>query len=240
MKFCRIHEIVGSPPSEETVAAFRVFPTTVVSDQLDRDGAVHGVRRITRADLGILAGRVVSVRVPPGDNLGIYVAVEHAQPGDVLVVDAGGSLERAVMGELFYRHMVTRGLGGIVIDGVIRDSAEIAAGPMHVFARGASHLGPGKRGPGDVHAAVTLGGTVVRTNDIVVGDADGIAIIPNARIAATLVGAQALLEREVQLLERAASGNMDLTWLHEEVTQVGVPALTPGPVLGGPARAERR
>jgi regulator of RNase E activity RraA len=111
---------------------------------------------------------------------------------------------------------------------------------MHVFARGASHLGPGKRGPGDVHAAVTLGGTVVRTNDIVVGDADGIAIIPNARIAATLVGAQALLEREVQLLERAASGNMDLTWLHEEVTQVGVPALAPGPVLGGPAGAERR
>lgn len=240
MKFCRIHETVGTPPSEATVAAFRVFPTTVVSDQLDRDGAVHGVHRITHPDLGILAGRVVSVRVPPGDNLGIYVAVEHAQPGDVLVVDAGGSLERAVMGELFYRHMVARGLGGIVIDGVIRDSAEIAAGPMHVFARGASHLGPGKRGPGDVHAAVALGGTVVRTNDIVVGDADGIAVVPNARIAATLVGAQALLEREVELLERAVAGDMDLTWLREEVAQVGFPTQAPGPGVGGPARGGRR
>lgn len=232
MTFCRIHDIVGAAPSVATVAAFRLFPTTVVSDQLDHDGAVHGVRRITSADLGILAGRVVSVRVPPGDNLGIYVAVEHAQPGDVLVVDAGGSLERAVMGELFYRHMVTRGLGGIVIDGVIRDLAEISAGPMHVFARGASHLGPGKRGPGDVHAAVTVGGTVVRTNDIVVGDADGVAIVPNARIAATLVGAQALLEREVVLLDRAGAGLMDLTWLLEEVTQVKVPAQVPGQVEG--------
>jgi len=221
VRTCRIHPRPRSGPSPDVVAAFRTFPTTVVSDQLDRLNAAHGIHRITDAAHGIMAGPAISVRVPPGDNLGIYVAAEHAAPGDILVVDAGGGTGRAVMGEIFYRHLAARGLGGIVIDGMVRDVEAIREGPMPVFARGAIHLGPTRNGPGDVHDAVCVGGAVVRTGDIVVGDDDGVAVVPAARIAETLTGAQALLEREVELIERARTGRMDLTWLRD-VEQIPV------------------
>jgi regulator of RNase E activity RraA len=203
------------------VAAFRTFPTTVVSDQLDRLNAAHGIHRISDGSLGILAGPVVSVRVPPGDNLGIYVAAEHAEPGDILVVDAGGETRRAVMGEIFYRHLASRGIGGIVIDGVVRDVEALRDGPMAVFARGAIHLGPTRNGPGDVHDAACVGGAIVRTGDIVVGDDDGVVVVPNHRIAETLRGAKDLLEREAELIERARTGRMDLAWLRD-VEQIPV------------------
>jgi regulator of RNase E activity RraA len=222
IKICRIHPQQGTPPSEEVVAEFRRFPSTVVSDQLDRHGAAFGIHRITRAELGFMAGRAISVKVPPGDNMGIYMAIEHAQPGDVVVVDGGGALNRALMGEIFYNHMISRGIGGIVIDGCLRDAGEIAKGPMHVYARGVTHLGPGREGPADVHGPVSIGGAIVRTNDIIVGDADGVAVVPNARIQATLEGARALMKREPGLIATAAAGQMDLTWLHEGVQQIQV------------------
>jgi regulator of RNase E activity RraA len=104
---------------------------------------------------------------------------------------------------------------------MVRDIEAIREGPMPVFARGAIHLGPTRNGPGDVHDAVCVGGAVVRTGDIVVGDDDGVAVVPRARIAETLTGAQALLAREVDLIERARTGRMDLSWL-DDVEQVPV------------------
>lgn len=222
MKLCRIHRPQGDAPGSDVIAEFKRFPSTVVSDQLDRQGAAFGIHRITSPGLGIMAGRAITVRIPPGDNLGIYVAIEHAQPGDILVVDGGGAMNRAVMGEIFYRHMVSRGIGGIVIDGCLRDAGEIAEGPMHVFARGVTHLGPSRQGPADINCSVSVGGAPVRTNDIVVGDADGVAIVPNSRVASTLEGARALMDREPVLIAAAAAGEMDLGWLREGVRQIEV------------------
>jgi regulator of RNase E activity RraA len=211
---CRIFP-PSARPSPEALAQLRKMPTTIVSDQLDRLGVVRGIVRMTGEDLGVLAGAAFTVRTRPGDNLVVYKAVELAEPGDVLVVEAGGLEDRAVIGEIFYRHMVAKGIGGVVIDGMIRDATEIAAGPVPVFARGATHPGPYKTGPGELRGPVSVGGTIVRNGDAIVGDGDGIAVVPLERVQEVVEGGLALLAKEEKALAQADAGELDVSWVDD-------------------------
>ncbi len=100
---------------------------------------------------GVLAGPAVTVKTRPGDNLMIHKALDLAEPGDVVVVDGGGDLTNALIGELMIAHAIQRQLAGIVIYGAIRDAAAIRAGSFPVFATGIHHRGPYKDGPGEVN-----------------------------------------------------------------------------------------
>lgn len=222
MNRCRIHPATEPPPAE-VLDQVRKLPSTIVSDQLERSGFVSGVRQLTENRLGIMAGPALTVRTRPGDNLVIYKAIELASEGDILVVDAGGATDRAVMGEIVCRHAAAKGIGGLVIDGVIRDVAEISAGDLPVFARGASHLGPFKNGPGEIRGVVSVGGTVVRNGDLVVGDADGVAVLPVERVEEAIKGGLAALAREDGALAQAAAGELDTSWIDDslEIEWVG-------------------
>ena len=214
MNRCRIYPATQPPPAE-LVTHLRTMPTTVVSDQLERCGNVKGVYQITSADLGFLAGPALTVRTRPGDNLAIYKAIEIASAGDVLVVDAGGAMDRAVVGEIVYRHAATRGIAGFVIDGLIRDGADIAKGRLPVFAKGFTHAGPYKSGPGEIRGPITVGGAVVHNGDIVVGDTDGVAVVPIARAQEVVAGGLKLLAREQEALAQADAGELDVSWLDD-------------------------
>jgi regulator of RNase E activity RraA len=104
-----------------------------------------------------------------------------AQPGDIIVVDGGGALDAALIGDIMTSYAVSRQVGGFVIEGAVRDTEELAARDLPVYARGISPRGPTREGPGEINVAVSIDGTVVQPGDIVVGDADGLVFVPPAQ-----------------------------------------------------------
>lgn len=124
-----------------------------------------------------LLGPAFTIRVPEGDNLMLHKTMDLAEPGDIIVIDAGGATQRAILGELMLTYCKIRGIGGILLDGCIRDAEAIAEMDIAVYAKGVTPNGPYKNGPGEINVPVVIGGKVVNPGDIIVGDADGIIII---------------------------------------------------------------
>ncbi len=148
------------------VAKFKALPLANVSDVMSRMSA-GGPRLRPMHGKGALAGPALTVKTRPGDNLMVHKAFDLAEPGDVIVVDAGGDLTSAIIGELMVAHARKRGVAGCVIDGAIRDSAAIGAGDFPVFAAGVTHRGPYKDGPGEINVAIAIGGMVIEPGDLV-------------------------------------------------------------------------
>lgn len=153
-----------------------------------------------------LAGRAVTVDVVPGDNLGIQRAAELAEPGDVLVIDAKGYVEAGTWGDVLTTYAQARGLGGLVIDGSVRDSRAIIALGFPAFSRGISIKGTRKTDLGRVNIPVVCGGVTVRPGDIVVGDADGVVVLEQERVAEVLELAQAREDKEQRFKDAFAAG----------------------------------
>ena len=187
-------------PDPELVESLRGIPTTIVSDCLgSRAGGVglepfHGDPALT------LCGVALTVRVRPGDNLMIHKALTLAVPGDVLVVDGSGEVETALVGGLMRLAALARGVAGFVVDGAIRDVGEWAEGELPVFARGHSHVRPGKDGPGEINVPIACAGLAVAPGDVVLGDADGVVVVTPGRLPRLLeeVRAKLALEEEQQ------------------------------------------
>lgn len=215
-------------PPADLVARLAAFPPAILSDVTGRRGAMHGtIRRLTPGLT--LCGPALTIEARPGDNLLIHAALAFAQPGDVLVVDGRGDLSCAIAGGLMGRQSKLQGLAGWVMDGAVRDVDELAEIGLPVFARGACPGGPDKEGPGRVGVPVTCGGQVVEPGDIVVGDGDGVAVIPRAiaeeaaRLAATKVA------QENQRREEMEAGRMVPDWLMPMLRKFG--ALKEGETL---------
>lgn len=168
-----------------------------------------------------LCGPALTVRTAPGDHLMVQKALDLARPGDVIVVDACGVLETAMIGELMTRYAASRGIAGFVIDGAIRDADDIAAREMPVYARGISPRGPARFGPGEINVAVAVAGMVVHPGDILCGDADGLVAVPVADAPAVLAAAQALKAKELLTLNAIAGGVLDRSWIDETLRARG-------------------
>ena len=153
------------------------------------------------------------MRTRPGDNLMVHKAIDIASPRDVIVVDAGGELAQAIIGEIMTTLAMTRGVAGFVIDGAVRDSGAIAAEDFPVYAAGVTHRGPYKDGPGEINVPVSVGGMVVHPGDIIVGDEDGVVAVPLAEAEALLKVCAATRRREDATLSEIRAGSVDRTWV---------------------------
>jgi regulator of RNase E activity RraA len=219
MSTCRLHP-PGPKPDPALLEQCRELPTSILSDSMDRVGGVRGVHWVPGGRWPRVAGPALTVRTRPGDNLVVHRALDLAEPGDVLVVDGGGFLERAILGEIMGRYAAARGLAALVVDGAVRDAEGLAAGPVPVFALGINHLGPYKDGPGEVHGPVQVGGTVVRSGDVVVGDADGVVVLPYERVAEVVAVGQARLRDEEEQFAQIAAGTLDRSWVTRALAEV--------------------
>ena len=161
----------------------------------------------------VLAGTALPVRCTPGDNLALHLAIAAAGPGDVLVVDYGGSLDSGPFGEIMALACQMRGIAGLVIDGAVRDSAQIAALGFPVFARGLNIRGTVKQDRGMIGAPVTLGGVTVTAGDLVLADVDAILLLDAQDLAPALSVAQARAAREARMMERLRQGETTLSIL---------------------------
>ena len=176
--------------------------------------------RFNFMDPGMLArsglpvcGPAVTVLCRPADNLMVHKALQIAEPGDVVVVATGGNTTSAVFGGIMGEAAVARGLGGIVVDGAIRDVADLTRLRFPAFSRSVCPGGCDKDGPGEVNVPVSCGGTVVMPGDIVVGDRDGVAVVPRGEAEVVLGLVQQLLESEKTRKEEIAKG----VWIRPEI-----------------------
>jgi 4-hydroxy-4-methyl-2-oxoglutarate aldolase len=160
-----------------------------------------------------LAGAALPVRCLPGDNLALHLAISAAKPGDVLVVDYGGSVESGPFGEIMALACQMRGISGMVIDGAVRDSTQIAALGFPVFARGLNIRGTTKKDPGQIGEPVRIGGVKITAGDMVLADADAILVLAAEDLAPALAAGEARAAREEQMMERLRHGETTLSIL---------------------------
>ncbi len=191
-------------PEPVDEAIWRELPATVVSDCLDRAGAMDGRIRLLSGER--LLGPAFTVRTVAGDSAVTHRALRDAPAGHVLVLSAEGGLERAVWGAVLTEAALRCGLVGAVIDGVVRDLAQIRDLGFPLFARGSSAAGPHKGGRGTHGEVVQCGGVVVASGDLVLGDLDGVVVIPAARVDAVARDAVERLRVEGAWIERIRSG----------------------------------
>jgi RraA family protein len=158
------------------IEGLREFPTPDVSDMLNRLYTMNSaIRHFTGPSR--LVGPACTVKVFPGDNLMVHKALDVAQPGDVVVIDAGGSTMNGLVGDLICTKAKHRRIAGFVIDGLFRDYDEVAALAFPVFARGVTPIGPLHRGPGEINFAISCGGIVVNPGDVICADANGVVVV---------------------------------------------------------------
>jgi len=204
----------------ELVSRFAALPVANVSDAMSRMTAGGASLRPMHAG-GVLAGPAVTVKARPGDNLMLHKALDIAEPGDVVVVDAGGDLTNALIGELMTAHAESRGIAGIVIWGAIRDAATIRANAFPVFAAGVTHRGPYKDGPGEVNVPIAIEGMVIRPGDLLLGDDDGLVCVPIADAEQVLKTATAKHAAETAQMEKIRRGENPRAWVDETLKRLG-------------------
>ena len=161
----------------DLVAKYRNLPVANVSDVMSRMSAGGPRLRPLHAG-GPMAGPALTVKTRPGDNLMLHKALLMVEPGDVIVVDAGGDLTTALVGELMLSYAIAKGAAGVVINGAVRDYGWIRSNSFPVFAAGITHRGPFKDGPGEINAPVALDGMVIEPGDLMLGDDDGLLCVP--------------------------------------------------------------
>ncbi|MBI1397967.1 MAG: RraA family protein [Betaproteobacteria bacterium] len=169
-----------------------------------------------------LCGPALTVRVAVGDHLMVHKALDLARPGDVVVVDARGYVEAAMIGEIMTRYARSRGIAGFVIDGAIRDLDYITSQDMPVYARGATPAGPTRRGPGEINVTVQVGGMVVAPGDIVCGDPDGVVSVPADAAEAVAGQVAGLIARERAAIAAIEAGSLDRNWIDDALRANGL------------------
>jgi len=152
-----------------------------------------------------IAGRALPVRTHPADNLPMHLAVERAQPGDLLIVDGREEI-CGYWGEVLAVAAQQRGIVGLVMDGGVRDTAEQEQLGFPVWARGIGVRRTGKFWPGLVGEPITVAGVPVRPGDAVVADADGVLVLPAEAVEATLAASQQRIDKEDGIMSRIRAG----------------------------------
>ncbi|MFJ8236177.1 RraA family protein [Ureibacillus sp. NPDC094379] len=193
----------------QIVELYNSIPTTCISDALDGLNNLHPSIKPLQEDY-VLSGRAFTVKMPVGDNLAVLKAIRNANAGDILVIDAKGDEYRAIAGDFVVGMAKTMGLGGIVVDGVIRDVKGIKELGFPVFCKGTTVAASGKAGVGEVNVPISCGGVSVNPGDMIVGDADGVVVIPKEREDEILKKAQEKLVKDQQR-ELSISGNKEAT-----------------------------
>lgn len=197
--------------SADIVATLRDIPVALLSDNMQRNRGSVGLQPYHRP--APLAGTAVTVLTRGGDNLAILRAFEFCRPGDVMVVDAGADVTNAVIGGILSFYGASIGLAGMVIDGAIRDVAEIRERAFPVYARGVNHRGPYKDGPGVINVPVTVGGMVVQPGDLLVGDQDGLVAFAPDMAASLIEKAATQRAKEEATMQAMREGRWDRSFI---------------------------
>ena len=199
---------------------FLTLPVANVSDSMWRLTA-GGSRLRPMHKAGQMAGPALTVKSRPGDNLMLHKAIDMAEPGDIIVCDAGGDLTNSLMGELMLAHAIKRGVGGCGLDGAVRDVEAFLDVNLPVFAAGVSHRGPYKDGPGEINVSVAIDGMVIEPGDLVIGDWDGVLSIPLDDVDSILKKTNEKQAAEAVDMAKIEAGEWDRSWVDKTLKDRG-------------------
>ena len=197
-------------PDRALVDAFRGVPVANVSDVQGRQFTMHHSVKPIYQPMAPILGVALTVKARPGDNMMAMKAIEEAAPGDVLVISSDGEANLSVWGGIMSTMARRRGIAGVVTDGLVRDVAQTRNVGFSVFATGLTPAGPTKDGPGQINTAIACGNVVVRSGDIVLGDEDGVVVVPREDAAAVLEAVRARQAKERMWLEHIAHDDYSL------------------------------
>jgi 4-hydroxy-4-methyl-2-oxoglutarate aldolase len=198
--------------------ALAAASTGMLSDALGRWGAMHSEIR-SMAPGARCCGPAFTVRCWPADNLTIHRALELTAPGDILVIDGGNQRDTALIGDVMVYAAQLRGVAGIVLQGLVRDRASIATYGLPLFACGSTPRAAIKDTLGPLQVPIQCGGVVVRPGDVVVGDDDGVVVVPHEETAVVVERLGAMAGREEKLRQGLAAGQttVDILGLRAKV-----------------------
>ncbi|SDD51083.1 4-hydroxy-4-methyl-2-oxoglutarate aldolase [Variovorax sp. CF079] len=209
--------------NQEQLNQLRDLGAATVYESQGAKGALdHGMKPIDPTVR--LAGPAFTVDCRPADNLMLHYAVQKAQPGDVLVVDAKGFMEAGPWGDVLTIQAMKVGIAGLVINGCVRDANLIIELGFPVFCRGLSIKGTAKNQPGKVNVPVSIGDVLIHPGDIIVGDRDGLAVVPQGEVESVIAASLAREEKEEKQREAIAQGSFtsDLLGLTDTLRRLGL------------------
>ncbi|MGQ7791208.1 RraA family protein [Faunimonas sp. B44] len=207
----------------EMIEKYREIPAAVIGDCMARIQAGGAMLRPMHAGGTVLAGPAYTVKTRPGDNLFVHKAIDLAQPGDIIVVDAGGKLDNAIVGEMMLTHAETRGLAGVVIFGAIRDFGHVRNHWFPVYASGVTLSGPFQSGPGHINVPIAIDGMVIEPGDLMIGDDDGLICIPFDEVEDLYPEAYKRFAGENAQRGRVRDGSVDRKWIDDRLAAVPYP-----------------
>jgi regulator of RNase E activity RraA len=215
-----IEEFSRAP--KRVIEGFEGLATANIADVMGRFRAMDfTVKSMNK--LGVhLVGSALTIRVHPTDNLMVHKAMDLAKPWDVLVIDAFGGNENAIVGELICQYAKIKGISGIVTNSPIRDVYAINKLEFPVYAKGATPRGPLKEGSGEVNTTISCGMVPAHPGDIIVGDDDGIVVIPKEAAETVLEKTRHIQEKEQFVIENMMkTGKWERAWVDEVLCQKG-------------------
>ncbi|WP_158736890.1 RraA family protein [Alteribacillus sp. YIM 98480] len=190
-----------------------------VTDAQGRTGTMHPRIKPIQQQCKVL-GPAITVDLPLGDNLMLYVALKIAKPGDVLVVSTNGNNTKAIWGELMTQSAAALKLGGLVVDGLIRDIEANKERDFPIFCCGSVPVSVEKNGPGFVNGEVSCGDVTVRPGDIVVGDGDGVVAVKKENLSHVIQKVEHLQKREEKRIAEITSGKVLPSWLDNKMEEI--------------------
>ncbi|MDV7765244.1 RraA family protein [Peribacillus sp. CSMR9] len=185
------------------IQQFRNLPTTAISDAMEGLNNLESAIKPLKEEFHF-AGRALTVQMPVGDNSAVLKAIGEARPGDIIVVDSKGDTYRAIAGDFVVGMMQTMEIGGLVVDGVIRDLEAIKEMNFPVFSKGTTVASSGKAGVGQTNIPISCGGVTVFPGDIIIGDIDGVVVVPQSMGEEILIKAKDKIMKDKLRAEKYA------------------------------------
>jgi len=208
--------------SPEIVKQASGFAASILADVAGRRGTLDGRVQPLAPSMRI-AGPAFTIEVRHGDNLMIHAAMTMAKPGDVLVIDGKGDRTCALMGSIMINACKKLGLGGVVIDGAVRDTEELRELGFPVYAVCANPNGPTKFVPGRINWPISCGGIAVNPGDLVVGDADGVVVVEREKAASLLpLAAKKVADETARIDDIRANRELRPKWLEGSLRAAGL------------------
>lgn len=209
-------------PDLKLIEETKKYNSSVIADNMNRNFCLDPkIKKINDKQIK-MTGTAFTIKTEPGDNLLVHKALELAKPGDILVINAEGYTKRAILGELMVEDAKAAKLAGVIVDGAIRDSDEIKKSTFPVFAKSFSPQGPFKEGPGEINVSISCGGVVINPGDIIMGDGDGIVVIPPNYADEILKKAGEKLAREEKTKDNIIeNGLRDKSWTDKILKEKG-------------------
>lgn len=199
------------------------YPVPNIADSMNRLGCLNSNIRLMNSKTNIkLYGRAITVKTRATDNLMVHKALDVAQKGDVIVVDAQGETNTAIIGEIMCKIAKNNGVKGFIIDGLIRDKEYInELEDFFVYARGFSPHGPYKDGPGELNSTISCGGVVVNSGDIIIGDDNGVIVINPKDLDELINKTKERNKLEQEKFKKIKNKNLDRSWVDKTLKEKG-------------------